>query len=156
MTPTFGSMVMQIILALFAIFGVLLAPAQEIKIKRQSGEVVAQKVTEAIAGKVILLPGDITLVEGQPLWLTLMLHGAPSQVKFFVGFSELTMSGDLVKSTSSSGAVVVEYQDQILLPEGEWKVSVVAQNAKGFFSDTIRVRVLKKVPLTECCPDILK
>ncbi len=123
---------------------------QEIAIQKKDGTLTTQKVVE-IAGKVTLLPGDVTLVEGQPLRISTLMFGAPSQVKFFVGFSELVLSSNVLKSAAPSGAVVTEYEDGILLPEGEWKVSVWAQNSKGFFSDTIRVRVLKKIPLQECC-----
>lgn len=128
-----------------------------VAVRQPSGEFVDHKV-ENIAGKVTLLPGNTTLVDGQPLYPTTVMIGAPTDVAMLVGFGkyvDLTKQKK-VKSTALSGAVVTQYEDGIRLPPGDWKVQFWAQNKKGVFSDTINVKVIPVQRLTECCPDILK
>lgn len=138
------------------IFKVLGVPEIVVGVRKPDGQIVNSKV-ENIAGKVTLLPGDVTLVEGQPLMISTLISGGPSEVFLQIGLNEIDLKGlPKTKSAALSGVVVTEYEEGIRLQVGDWKVTFGAFNRIGHFSDTIRVRVLKKIPLTECCPDILK
>ena len=123
--------------------------ASEITIQKKDGSVIAQKVRGEIAGKITLLPGNITLVEGQQLRLTTVTVGA-DWVKFYAGLSPILI-GESIKSKSKGGATVREYTDGIILPPGDWKITVLAGNLKGSFSDVITVRVLPIERIQDCC-----
>ena len=123
--------------------------ASEVIIQKKDGSVIAQRVMGEIAGKITLLPGNITLVEGQQLRLTTVTVGA-DWVKFYAGLSPLFI-GESAKSKTKGGATVREYTDGIIPPPGDWKITVIAGNLKGNFSDVITVRVLPIERIQDCC-----
>lgn len=126
-----------------------------VQVRQPAGEFIGHKV-ENVAGKVTLLPGDVTLVEGQKLPIATAIFGAPSDVLFTAGFKTLNLGKNVRKGTTLSGAVVAEYLDGLRLAPGKWEINVWCRNAKGVFEDTIIVEVIPVQRLTECCPDILK
>lgn len=140
-------------------FGLVGAGEIVVGIRQPSGEFINQKV-ENIAGKVTLLPGDVTLIEGQQLRIATLIFGAPSEVRLIAGFKQLKLGIEKKKSTLATGAVATEYLEGYELPVGDWKVTFSGRNGRGVFSDTIRVRVLKTLPLVACstrdCDNILK
>ncbi len=138
------------------IFKILGVSELSVGVRKPDGQIINSKV-ENIAGKVTLLPGDVTLIEGQPLRLTTLIFGAPSDVFLLAGFREIDLDSlSKVKWAALSGAVVTEYKKGIHVPVGYWEVTFGAFNRIGYFSHTIRVRVIPVQRLTECCPDILK
>lgn len=126
-----------------------------VQVRQPAGEFIGHKV-ENIAGKVTLLPGDVTLVEGQKLHIATAIVGAPSDVLFTAGFKTLNLGKNVRKGTALSGAVVTEYLDGLELAPGKWKINVWCRNSKGVFEYTIHVLILPVQRLVECCPDILK